>query len=1096
MRRIGLRDEDAKPPPHPPKARLPHSTVPMLLRKYLRRAVADVLTPSRMACLALLLALPTAATAQQVTISGVVTDAAGEALIGANVFIADLLLGASTDVQGRYSFEIPSEYTAQTVDLTVQYIGYSPETRRVVVAAPETTVNFVLAEDLFNLDEVVVTGVAEATPRKKLAFTVDQVDKDLVALAPARSPLHGLHGKVAGASVIAQSGQPGDGVSVRLRGSTSITGSAQPLYIVDGVVLGASQIDIDALDIENIEIVKGASASSLYGSRAQNGVIRISTRRGAGIPVHETRVTIRNEMGINFGAQKFTPNNSHNYRLNADGTAFVDAAGNDIPYGSATVVDGNTAVSFFDNPYPGKTYNAFDEFFDPGNTWTNSIAIRRNGEATNFLFSFANLREEGIIAGQKGYHRKSVRFNLDHYMKRNVSASFSGFYATSTRDAPNNVGINPFFSIMFTSPAVSLTERDEKGELKVRADPLSIENNPLYVLENIEQYQNRARAYGNVRNSWKPIPWFDVETNISFDRSDREGFEFYDKGYEEIDSNSRGAGEINRNNAVSSALNTDVTASFRKQFDRLVARTQFRWATETFNERTDFVSARGLAATGISDLSNVNTDDKRIGSSSATIRSEGFYAIAGADYADRYIMDALVRRDGSSLFGAEERWQTYFRVSGAYRLSEEAWWPAGNALPEFKVRASYGTAGARPCFQCQYETFSLSGGQLTKSTLGNSLLKPELQKEREAGMEFSVWNKAFLELVYAHSRVEDQLLLVPLSAARGYSGQWRNAGALESNTIEASLRMSLFRNASSSLDIGVVFDRTRQRITEFEPPAFRGGPKNAFYIREGERLGALYGDKFLTNLDELPASVAQDQFQVNDEGYVVWVGAGNTWMDGITGNLWGAKSETMTTPCGQKTYAWGMPILFENEECTAFARIGNTLPDFNLGLNATMRWRGLTAYMLWSAQIGGDIYNATAQWAHRDDRHQDQDQSGKSDARKKTANYMQALYHANGTNNHFVESGDYLKLREFTVEYALDKQQLARMFGSAFGLHRLRLGVTGRNLLTFTNYSGFDPETGRTSSNATVGGDASLFRVDQFRYPNFRTVSGRIILDF
>ena len=1051
----------------------------------------------RMAFLVLFAALPIAASAQQVTLSGVVTDEAGDVLIGANVFVADWRLGASTDLEGRYTFEAPLEYAGQAVDLRVHYIGYSPQTRRITVTAPETTVDFVLVADLFNLDEVVVTGVAEATPKKKLAFTVDQVDKDLVSLAPARSPLHGLHGKVAGVNVVAQSGQPGDGISVRLRGSTSITGSAQPLYIVDGVVLGASEVDIDALDIESIEIVKGAAASSLYGSRAQNGVVRIATRRGAQIPIRETRITIRNEMGINFGTRTFTPNYSHNFRMNADGTSFVNANGQDIPYGSAAVIDGNnTEVSFFDNPYPGETYNAFEEFFDPGNTWTNSIAIRRNGDAANFLLSFTNFREEGVLVGQKGYERRSVRFNLDHRTKNTLSTSLSSFYSTSTRDAPNNVDINPFFGIMFTSPAVSLAERDENGELKVRADPLSLEDNPLYVIENIEQFQKRARVYGNLRNRWEPAPWFDLETNVSFDRSDREGLEFYDKGYQQIGTNSKESGEINRSNGVTSALNTDVTGSFRKQFDRLVARTQFRWATEAFSNQSEFISARGLAATGISDLSNVNTDDKNIGSSSSTIRSQGVYAIAGADYADRYIVDALVRRDGSSLFGAEERWQTYFRVSGAYRLSEESWWPAGKALPEFKLRASYGTAGARPCFQCQYETFSLSNGQLTKSTLGNSLLKPELQKETEAGMEFSVWNRAFLELVYARSRVEDQLLLVPLSASRGYSGQWRNAGALESSTTEASLRMSLFRNASASLDIGMVFDRTRQHIAEFEPPAFRGGPMNAFYIREGEIFGAMYGDKFLTDPNELPSGVAQDQFQVNDDGYVVWVGSGNTWMDGIAKNLWGTASETMTTPCGRKTYAWGTPILFENEDCTAFARIGNTLPDYNLGLHATVRWRGLTAYMLWNAQIGGDIYNATAQWAHRDNRHRDQDQAGKSDAHKKTANYMQTLYHINGANNHFVEAGDYVKLREFTLEYALEKQRLARVFGNALGLHRVRLGVTGRNLFTFTKYSGFDPETGRTSTNSTVGGDASLFRVDQFRYPNFRTITGRIIVDF
>ena len=780
---------------------------------------------SQISCLTILLLLPITATAQNVTISGVVTDTGNQVLIGANVSVPDLLLGASTDIEGHYSFEVPSEYAGESVDLRVQYIGYSPQTRSVTISPMEMTEHFVLIEDFFNLDEVVVTGVAEATPKKKLAFTVDQVDRDLVELAPARSPLHGLHGKVAGASVMAQSGQPGDGISVRLRGSTSISGSSQPLYIVDGVILGADQVDIDALDIENIEIVKGASASSLYGSRAQNGVLQISTKRGDHIPVDQTRVTIRNEIGANFMTNNFIPNNSHNYRMNAAGTSFVDVEGNDIPYGSAVVIDGNTAVSFVDNPYPGVTYNAFDEFFKPGNTWTNSIAISRNTRVTNFLVSFANLTEEGVILGRKGYNRKSVRFNMDHRLKRTLTVALSSFYSTSTRDAPNDVDINPFFGIMFTSPAVSLRERDENGDLKVRADPLSIEDNPLYIIENVDQVQKRSRIYGNLRQSWKPIDWFDLEANLSFDRSDRDGLEFYDKGYQQIGDNSKEEGEIDRSNAVSSALNANVTASFRKQFDRLVARTQFRWAKEDFSNEAEFISGRGLAAAGLADLSNVNTDDKIISSSSSTIRSEGFYGLVGADYADRYIVDALVRRDGSSLFGAEERWQTYFRISGAYRLSEETWWPVRNALSEFKLRASYGTAGARPCFECQYETFFLSNGQLSKSTLGNNLLKPELQKETELGLEFSVWDKAFVELTYADSKVEDQLLLVPLSASAGYQGQWQNAGTLESNTIEASVRASVFRNASNSLDIGLVFRSHASANHRVFPSSVPGRPQ-------------------------------------------------------------------------------------------------------------------------------------------------------------------------------------------------------------------------------------------------------------------------------
>jgi hypothetical protein len=349
-------------------------------------------------------------------------------------------------------------------------------------------------------------------------------------------------------------------------------------------------------------------------------------------------------------------------------------------------------------------------------------------------------------------------------------------------------------------------------------------------------------------------------------------------------------------------------------------------------------------------------------------------------------------------------------------------------------------------------------------------------------------------LVYADSRVEDQLLRIPQPAAAGYRFQWQNAGTLESNTIEASITANILRTRNTSLNLGVVFDRTNQEITEFIPPPFRGGVNNYFYFREGEVLGAMYGDLFLTSPDQLLAGLDASQFQVNDDGYLVWVGAGNAFTDGISKQLWGTTADFTTTNCGGRAYKWGFPIVFQDEECDPFAKIGDVLPDFNLGFNSVFRWKGFTAYMLWNAQIGGDIYNATAQWAHRDDRHRNQDQAGKPDELKKTANYMQALYNVNATNSNFVEVGSYVKLREVSLEYSFNRQQLNKLFGNT--LHRIAIGFTGRNLITFTDYSGFDPETGDTESNNAVGGDASLFRVDDFNYPNFRTFTGRLTIEF
>ena len=1056
------------------------------------------------AVLLLGLVLPGLVSAQTL-VTGSVTDDAGEPLIGANVLVESLVIGGSTNLEGNYSFQIPSAHLGETLQLTARFVGYSEQTREITVTDGAMEENFVLAIDLLDLDELVVTGVAEATPKKKLAFTVSQVGSEDITLAPASNPVASIQGKVAGVAVQAASGSPGDGVSVRLRGATSITGNNQPLYIVDGVVLGANQVDIDALDIENVEIVKGAAASSLYGSRAQNGVINITTRRGGNVPLNQTRVTIRNEFGTSSVVKSFQSNSSHDLRTNASGQ-FVNSDGevNNCNsclangYGPGTLQDTNPhGAAFYDTPYQGTLYNAFDQFFDPGNTWTNYIGVSQNSSKTNFLASFTNIEEQGAIQGLDGLNRLSFRVNLDHRIRSNLVLSTSGFYSQSSNDAvtsslASDVAVNPFFGLMFTNPLVNLGERDEAGVLVVQADPLAVEENPLYTIENADMSQSRSRILGNFRFRYSPVEWMDLESNFSYDRSDRDEIEFYDIGFQTIDTNPINNGRIERRNSLSEALNADVTASFRKRFGPVTTRAQLKAQIEDFESFSEFVIGTDIVTVGISDLSNIESDgEKLIGNGSSTVRSEGYYATAGLDYADRYIVDLFARRDGSSLFGAEERWQTYFRGSAAWRLSEEAWWPAGDYLTEFKLRASMGTAGGRPRFQAQYETLSLSNGNLTKSTLGNAFLKPELQTEIEYGLDFAVMDRVFVELVYADTEVEDLLLAVPLAGYYGFSNQWRNAGTLESNTFEASVDGSVYNSRDMDVSLGLIFDRTRQEITEFGSNPYRGGPRGLFFYREGERLGAMYGNLFMTEASQLPAGVDANAFDVNDDGYLVPVGAGNSYTsgagpDGTLGNdddLWGTRVEA-----GDGTYNWGIPVKYYDEEnSTDLVQIADALPDFSLGLNTTIRYKGFNLYMLWGAQIGGDVYNFTKQWSYRDGRAADQDQGIKPVDMRKSTRYYEVLYDATARNSHFVEDATYLKLRELSVGYTFNRSQLARVFGNA--LHSVSASVIGRNLLTFSDYTGFDPEVGS-------GSDATLYRVDDFNYPPFRTVRAKLEIQF
>jgi TonB-linked SusC/RagA family outer membrane protein len=1040
----------------------------------------------------LVITAPALLFAQDVAIiTGKVTDSAGEPLAGANVFIELTNLGAATDEAGKFSFSVPARFVqGQEVKITARFIGFRSHTEKVVLKPGTIQVNFELAEDVLDMEAIVVTGVLGEMPKEKLAFTVSRVETEAIQMVPAVNAMSSLKGKVAGVKVIQGQGQPGTGVSVRLRGATSINTSGrtgEPLFVVDGVILAANQVDIDALDIESIELVKGAAAASLYGSRAANGVVQIRTRRGNTLGLNQTRFTIRNEIGFNSLPLKEVQSKSHQYKINENGE-FIDDDGNVVDFGDA-VLDDDAGYAFQDNPFPPPLYDHMDLFFDPGTTIRNYIALSHNSRSTNYRLSFGNLREPGVVTGMEGYTRRNVRLNFDHNIRPGIDLSFTGYFSSSKRDQAQSA-INPFFGLMFLNPTANLLAPNDDGTpYKIQPDPRTLEENPLYAINTAEIERRRQRIQSSVTLRYAPLNWLDIEGNFSFDRSDRNDSDYYPKGYKTIDATTLNQGRYQKANAFDEAMNANVTATVTRTFGGLTTRSQLRYLVEDWKSNSTFVRGDKLTVGDVRDLGVVE-GEKVINSSLQRIRSSAYYWITAIDYRDKYIGDFQVQRYGSSLFGPDARWNTYYRVSGAWRLSLEPWWFT-DKINEFKLRFSYGTGGGRPSFAAQYETYSVSSGVVSPANLGNKNLKPEFAIERELGVNMAFLDRFGLEFVYAKSTVKDQILLVPLAGYFGFSNRWENAGTLESSTIEANLQASLKRSRDVSWSLNFVFDRTRQKITEFGPPAYRFGPQNAFYNREGEVFGSMYGRLWMTNkgqLDDYMGGVhanSKDQFDVNDDGLLVPVGSGNTFKDGVSKNLWGTKIEIDGV-----TYNWGHPIGFVDAEGNSFVKIGEVLPDFNLGFSSTFKWKGFTAYFLLDAEIGGTIYNNTRQWAYRELRHKDVDQFGKPEELKKPITYYAQLYDVNAVNSWFAEDGTYMKLRELNLSYTFNRSQLANLFGGVFGgvLNRLTLGVIGRNLLTFTNYTGFDPEVGQ--------GDATLFRYDGFRYPNYRTITAVFEIEF
>jgi hypothetical protein len=484
---------------------------------------------------------------------------------------------------------------------------------------------------------------------------------------------------------------------------------------------------------------------------------------------------------------------------------------------------------------------------------------------------------------------------------------------------------------------------------------------------------------------------------------------------------------------------------------------------------------------------NIPSSNLSSGSSLSTVRADGYFFITNFDMFDKYVIDALVRNDGSSLFGADQRRQWYYRIGGAWRLSQEDFFNVGS-IDELKFRYSLGTAGGRPRFSAQYETYNVGGGRINPVNLGNRNLKPEFSTEHEAGFDLSLFNyKAILSATYAQTTTEDQILQVPQPSYGGFSNQWRNAGTLESNTYEATLDLRLIERPDFRWSAKLLYDRTRSEITELNVPAYTYGVGgqglgSVFYARPGEEIGNYYGTQYAASCSDLPADVPCDGFAVNDEGYLVWIGEGGSFSN----PQWGAAGPAVA---GAGT-TWGTPFSGvctdrTTGEETKFCPVGNSMPEYNAGLSTTLNFKGFNIYTLFSRTANFDIYNQPLQWATFRRTSGIFDQTGVPEDQRKPIGYFDAQYGVSGLtpSTVFVEDGTFTKLREFAVSYRLSADQMANVPG----LNRfssIGLSAVGRNLFTWSDYRGYDPDLGESGGDT---GSAAVARVDGYNYPNFRT---------
>jgi TonB-linked SusC/RagA family outer membrane protein len=1009
------------------------------------------------------------ASARVGTIRGRVTDASsGDPLGTAQVSVVGTSFGALSDANGVYVIQgVPAGlYTVQ-----VTRIGHATAQRENVLVTDggTLTVDFQLRTTALALEGVVVTGLADPTSARRVPFTIARLSEESLQV-PAANAIASIQGKVAGASVIAPA-QPGGGINILLRTPTSINRSNTPLFVVDGVVLAStfarSTADLASLDIESIEVVKGAAAASLYGSRAANGVVQIRTRRGTGLGQDQTRITVRSEIGQDALARRIDLAKSHHYRVDASGQ-YVNAQGAVVPRQSRVVRP--AAERFLDVSYRDPIFDHVEQFFEPGRFSTNSVTMARSSEATNFFTSLSQQTASGVVLDHGGFTRQDLRLNLDHRLGATVQFSFSGSHMRSNR---KNLPGDTFFQLVQQAPDMDLLQPDPDGTRYIyQPDPEGVTPNPLYEIVTSTDEEDRVRTLASTELRWSPAGWIIVDGNLSYDRSDRTQTFFFPRGARTAVA-SWSSGITSRSSGTTTAVNASTSLQLRGQWNDFSGRVTIRALTEREDFESFTAQATGLVVGGVTDLDAGTVAS--VGGSTQEIASEGYFIIASGDYQGRFIFDGLARRDGSSLFGPEERWHNYYRGSAAWRLAEEAWWPF-DGVNEFKLRYSIGTAGGRPNFADRFETYSFTaGGGLTKGTLGNRFLRPERAVEQEFGVDMILRDQVSVQLSHARNRTTDQLIAIPLPAGFGFTSQWQNAGTLEGTTWEITVEASLIDRQDLGLRVGFVADRSRHTITEFERACFRTGPSSAFYRCAGERIGTMYGTRFHRSVDELPEGLPRSQFQVNDDGLVVWVGEGGNWRNAA----WG----TSTSIAG-RTFGWGLPILELDETGSSrITAIGNSNPDFNFGISSNLRWRNFTVYGLVDAQVGGDVYNRTNQRMYQYFRSGDTDQAGRPDELKKTTDYYTALYAANLINEWFVEDASFLKLRELSVRWRAPN--LSNTVLGNLRVNDLTVFALGRNLLTRTNYKGYDPEAG-----------TPLQRIDDFIYPQYRTVTAGVEVRF
>lgn len=976
---------------------------------------------SSVAALALL--APGRVLAQQagrVTVTGTVVQAEDrQPLAGAQVQLRGTNQGALTGPDGRFSFEAAAPAGSYT--LAVSFLGRRTATRPITLPSSGTVTveTIALEQSAVELSEVVVTAPGVAQERRAMGNQVSSVGAAELNRAPAAIGVGAaLQGKVPGAVISQSTGQPGGGITIRLRGSNSILGSAEPLIVVDGTIIddntdgliglnanlsganrGGSSIssrlaDISPDEIENIDILKGASAAALYGSRAKNGVVLITTKRGQ-----------QGRPQFTFGTDVTVGSTPKKYDL----VTIPIAGWGDVSYGTPT----NGPITLGG---PVTRYDLQDMVWRTavGNNTHASLSGATGG--TSYFLSGSYVTDQGIVRSSD-YRKTQVRAKVSQQLGSLLNVTANGSFVQSLAhyvpEGEQTFGV--LSNVIFTPTSWNPNFDPSIGRYPY--NPI-LGPNPLEILEDWETPEQVTRFIGNFEANFQPTDKLRLHYLFGLDDYRDEAKLFMPP----FSTSASFTGSISNPVLLARQFNHDLTAAYDARFSPsfgLTSTLGFRYTSSRNN--TLRLGANDL----IPGLDIVNGATQVASQGISEIHTVGTFLQEQANIADRLYITAGANLEASSAFGADQRWQLFPRVNASYVLSDAPSWKEsaiGSVLSTLRLRGAYGETGGQPPGAYQrfnnYVGASFSGrpGLVASSIQGNPDLKPERQREFEGGFDIGLFqDRANLQFTYYNQDTKDLVLSVPAAPSSGFTSQFQNIGEVTNHGVEIALNtINITRPGfewSTRLGFAASRNKVKKLVTSRDTILF--GYLN--YVIEGQPLGVFYGGQYARNPD---GTIASAPFTLN----------------GQTNNY---------------------PYLLRSEGVTGTQVnriLGDPNPDWTANLSNTFRFgRNVQLNVLLDGRFGNDVANFSRRI---------QEIFGVSkrvEAEIKGDTTFRAFTLAPGSRSliyeEFIEDGSFVKLREVSLSVRLP-ESLTRLIGSS----QADLRIAGRNLYTWTNYSGLDPE--------------------------------------